>query len=115
MSAATLLARLSSAGISIKLQNGRLILEAPRGVITAELHAQMVEHKAELISTLAGQSAHYGEDDLAKIAKHTIAELLSVAYRRHLSAEKTRPDLAQDSANNPLAIDSAQSVHGDVP
>jgi hypothetical protein len=62
MNAASLLAQLRGAGISITSNAGRLILDAPAGAVTAELRAELVKRKAELIATLETARGYLRED-----------------------------------------------------
>jgi hypothetical protein len=48
-------ALLSSAGIRLSL---RLVVDAPRGVLTEEIKAALAAHKARLVSRLAAADAH---------------------------------------------------------
>jgi len=114
MTATTLLAQLRSAGVLIGVRNGRLILEAPRGVITADLRSKIVEHRAELISALVEQPVNSNEDSIASDARRVIAGLLASAYRRY-AVNQSRRTAAGNQGTEPLAIPPDQSVHGVVP
>ena len=56
--AASLVASLRTVGISIGIVDGRLLVEAPRGTITPDIRAQLVNCKAELVATLEFEEGH---------------------------------------------------------
>src|SRR4051794_35840688 len=52
MNAATLLADLCRRGVRLSVSGERLSIDAPRGTVTADLRAALIEHKADLIRLL---------------------------------------------------------------
>lgn len=52
MSGCELLTVLWEKGIGVTAADGRLRLEAPRGVLTSELRAKVAEHKGEMLALL---------------------------------------------------------------
>jgi hypothetical protein len=53
MTATTILAQLQASGVSLGVvAPDRLRVEAPRGVVTAEVQATLAKHKAEIIAEL---------------------------------------------------------------
>ncbi|MCP4001220.1 MAG: amino acid adenylation domain-containing protein [Gammaproteobacteria bacterium] len=52
MSAAELLGQLSKLGVRLRVEDGELRVSAPQGVLTAELHEQLKDSKAELLELL---------------------------------------------------------------
>ena len=52
MTAAELLAELQSRGVTVRADDGHLQVDAPRGVVTPELHQHLQEHKADLLAVL---------------------------------------------------------------
>ena len=114
MTAAALLASLRAKGISISSEGGRLILEAPAGVITANLRGELVKRKAELISALAPDHGHPADLNLAE-SQTEIAKLLATAYRRYREILRVGQDRPESSADYDLAKPATSSVHGVVP
>ncbi|MMS77891.1 hypothetical protein D9O31_15365, partial [Salmonella enterica] len=55
--AAALFEKLSTLGVQIWQEQGRLNYSAPRGVVTPELLSEMKEHKIALIALLQDQQA----------------------------------------------------------
>lgn len=115
MSAASLLAQLRAAGVSINSGQGRLIVEAPTGVITPELHAELVQCKAELICELEKPPVIADEDSAVIEARREIVGLLAVAYRRCSAVQRVGTDRSSRPTNQGLANSSETSVHGVVP
>jgi len=58
MSAATLIRECRERGIRLLPVGEKLRVEAPKGLLTLELRAQLVASKAELLCLLAEQDAH---------------------------------------------------------
>jgi hypothetical protein len=114
MNATLLLARLRGAGVSISSLRGGLIVEAPPGVVTAELRAELVRCKAELIAWLEKSQHDAHEDSIVTEARYEIAGLLAKAYRRFSATQRVSGD-QPNSGNNGLANYPSSSVHGDVP
>ena len=54
MTAATLIGRLHAAGVQLTANGDKLHISAPAGVLTPELRAELVEHKAALMAALTG-------------------------------------------------------------
>lgn len=54
MKALHLLQRLKAAGVALRTDGETLKVNAPRGALTAQLRAEIAEHKADLIELLAG-------------------------------------------------------------
>jgi hypothetical protein len=57
MSAATILTDLTAWGVRIWTEADRIKLDAPNGVLTDGIKAQLAAHKAELLAILGSQSA----------------------------------------------------------
>ncbi len=53
MSAHEIIERVQQVGIRLAARDGKLVIDAPRGAITADLRAMLVEHKDELLRLLA--------------------------------------------------------------
>ncbi len=56
MNAADLLARLHAEGVSVGLDGGTIVLDAPRGALTSELVAELRIRKPEVITALTGRT-----------------------------------------------------------
>ena len=56
MSPGTLLEYLRSHGAHLEVRNGRLLVEAPPGILTLELKAELAARKAELLALLVPAS-----------------------------------------------------------
>ncbi len=107
-----MLGKLRAARILVRFEAGRLIVEAPVGVVTAEIRAELVRHKAELMSSLAVDSGHRtGQEPIATEAIREVASLLAVAYRRHVKVQRAPVDEPTESVNRELAFSTRQSVH----
>jgi hypothetical protein len=57
MSAADLLAELSSLGVALEVSGDRLRVKGPKGAITPELHEALTNSKQELITLINGGNA----------------------------------------------------------
>ena len=115
MNTASLLAELRVAGIAISSEGGRLIVEAPPGAVTAELRAELMKRKAELLATLETAHGHVDKDLPVTRARIEIAQLLAIAYRRDAAIQRVSSDQPESSVNGQLANAHRSSVHGDVP
>lgn len=56
MTAAKLLADLRAQGIRLAINGDRIHIDAPKGKLTPELRAVIVEHKAEILAILAAET-----------------------------------------------------------
>lgn len=112
MTAAALLASLRSRGISIATERGRLILDAPEGVVTLEMRGELGRNKAEIITVLEDE-AHSRDSTLAS-ALNEITGLLALAYGRHQQILHAGGRDGKDFADTGLANPGRTSVHGDV-
>ena len=57
MSGETLIARLKTEGVDLAAAGGRLLLDAPEGVLTDELLAEIRSHKQEILAALQTQQS----------------------------------------------------------
>jgi len=65
MSAHGLLTELRARGVALSTADGRLHVEAPRGIVTPQLRAALTMHKAELLRLLNLCEHVAGDADLA--------------------------------------------------
>lgn len=82
MTPTMLLARLSALGVRLSVSGERLRTEAPKGVLTRDLLAQLRAHKAELLAALASGAAGDGFDggDMKKAERgHALGQVAVVA------------------------------------
>lgn len=114
MSAVSLLTQLRAAGASITCDRGRLIIEAPAGLMTPELRTELVKYKAELIAMVKATSGNIGTDAETIEARNRIAGLLAMAHRR-IVAMKCAGERQATPGNHELAKLPRSSVHGVVP
>ena len=114
MSMAAFLETLRARGISISASSGRLIVEAPEEVLTAELSGELTRRKAELIAELVTTPQRTEVSGLLE-AQNTVASLLAMAYRRHGAVPRVGMDRKASTADCGLASVGGSSVHGDVP
>lgn len=114
MSARSFLERLRTRGISITADRGWLIVEAPEGVVTAELRGELLRRKAELIAALKATPPRTEASNLLE-AQSKVASLLAIAYRRHAAVQRVETDRKAGGADCGLASAGESSVHGDVP
>ncbi len=68
MTAVALLAELSSLGIRLAAEDGRLRVNAPKGALTDELKARIAARKSELLELLS-RPGHLGPAPLARVAR----------------------------------------------
>jgi hypothetical protein len=60
-----LMAEVRAAGAQLGLDGGKLVIDAPRGALTAAQRELLVAHRAEIAALLAEPSeSHYGPDDV---------------------------------------------------
>jgi hypothetical protein len=110
--ATSVLARTRAAGISIHAKSGRLIIEAPQGLVTSEVRAELAQQKTELMRALAEEQRKQERgDDAVTQAFAEIAGLLATAYRRYAKVQRV-PLGSTDSVNKELALSPVVSVHG---
>lgn len=114
MTAAILLKSLRATGISISSERGRLIVEAPAGVLSAQLRAELVRRKPEVIAALEVEQQS-PENGTQLEVQNEIASLLATAYRRHAAIQRVGTDRGEGSVDCGLANSDVSSVHGDVP
>lgn len=114
MSTVAFLDALHARGISISAGGGRLMVEAPEGVVTAELRGELMRRKAELIATLETTQQRTEASKLLQ-AQSEVASLLAAAYRRHAAVQRVGTDRQAAAADCSLANAGGSSVHGDVP
>ena len=108
---AALISHLRSVGVTIKSKQGRLIVAAPKGVLTAEWREELARRKAELITALEERFGP-NEDPAVTDARRKVVGLLAAAYRRYIIIQRARPG---DSVSEKLANSCRSSVHGVVP
>jgi hypothetical protein len=113
MNAAALLSMLRNAGATISSGRGRLIVEAPPGVLTAAVREDLAKHKAAVLALLGATPKNTDEDPILHEAFREITNFLVVAYRRYAAVSRVGQDRISDSPPK-LAISSGESVHGVV-
>jgi hypothetical protein len=112
-SATSFIANLRRAGVSLRQEGSRLIVEAPHGVVTQDIHAHMVRSKQELLAALARESAGLANrNQEAADAAHEICGLLAVAYGRFSAVRRVATDRSGAQRRNGLALPGELSVHG---
>jgi hypothetical protein len=109
--ATSLLASLRAVGILIRSEEGRLVVEAPRGIITPEIRSQLAKRKTELVSILKLEEEHKANDAITAEALRKVAALLATAYQRRQRIPRI-PEVAGYPLNIELALPAGQSVHG---
>src|SRR5262249_16886123 len=114
MTAAALLGSLRAMGVAIRSEDGRLIVEAPAGLITAEVGRGLGGKKPELVRALHLEHKHLVDSTLRE-GQNEIAKLLANAYRRYSAIQRVSEDQPGNSGNDELAKSDISSVHGVVP
>jgi len=113
MNTAALLTDLRKAGVQLYREGTRLIVEAPPGMVTPEIRAELSRAKQELLRAVGRQSPEApGEDPIAAEALREIAALLAAAYRRHRQLQPAATNPPSDHCNEALANSGTRSVHG---
>jgi hypothetical protein len=115
MTTVPLLVKLRRVGVVVSAKAGRLILDAPAGVITAELRRELADRKTEIITALLAESVRPDQDSALTEARHVVADLLATAYQRYSAPRRAGSDQRKDSGDGELANSSVSSVHGVVP
>jgi TubC N-terminal docking domain len=110
MNPARLLAELRDAGAILRVHGERLAVEAPTGVITAEIREKLARQKAGLVSLL--RISAEPQIDQAIEAFRDLAKLLAVAYRRYSNAQSVLVDRTPESPSGGVALSDESSVHG---
>ena len=109
----SLLGELRVAGVSIRFDGGRLIVEGPTGAVTPEMRAELVRRKAELVSALdPDPGCPRSEDPITLEAFREVAGLLAVAYQRYAKIQRMPVDQPKEAHLRPLALSGGESVHG---
>jgi hypothetical protein len=111
MTTAEFLSSLNEMGIAVANEDGKLVIDAPAGVVTVQLREELARRRNELIAALGMRSEHT-EDDVLTHAQRNIAGMLAGAYRRLLVGEQTDINREVTSVTNRLACPCASSVHG---
>jgi TubC N-terminal docking domain len=90
-----------------------LIVEAPAGVLTPDIRAELVKRKAALICALQRvQVAPLIEDPLTRQSLHKVAYLLAVAFQRYAEIQRVPIQQPEDAVTKELALSPPESVHG---
>lgn len=113
MNSAALITDLRKAGVQLYREGTRLIVEAPPGIVTPEIRAELLRAKHELLTAVDRRSSEaMGDDQIAAEALRYIADLLALAYRR--SAAHGHTSAHREAAHIPrgLALPGEASVHG---
>ena len=101
--------KLRGAGVVLRMNGDRLLVQAPAGVVTAELREEIVRRKPELISAIQGSSSKTpAEPDSLR----EIANLLTAAYQRYVAIPKPHAEQRIESAPAGVALFGTTSVHG---
>lgn len=109
----SLLGELRAAGVSIRLEGERLIVEGPTGAVTPEMRAELVRRKAELVSALESDpGCPPREDPITLEAFREVAGLLALAYQRYAKIQRMPVDQPKEPPLQPLALSESKSVHG---
>src|ERR1700690_1470343 len=98
-----LIARLRTNGVSLRPDGTRLIVDAPRGAITPDLHQQMMLVKPEILSALAAEAPGPREDSVATKAISEIGILLATSYLRSVNVTQIGRAQGRDSGDPRLA------------
>jgi TubC N-terminal docking domain len=109
----SLLVRLRATGVSISGEGERLVIDAPKGVITAELRAEVASMKFEILRLLEAEAAAAEKDFQLAKAIDAAAGLLAGAYKRH-PGPRPWADQTPTSSDSTLALSGDTSVHGGV-
>jgi len=112
---ALFIAQLRALGVSVRSNGPRLIVAAPRGVITSELREQMARLKPHILYELEAEAPALYADTPAWEAIREIAALLATAYRRRQELQREQVGLPRKSVDDALANLARSSVHGVVP
>ena len=111
--ASSLITKIRAHGISLHREGGRLIVEAPAGVITPDLRVELGRLKQELLSQLDLESRKESVEDAAANAICENAGLLAIAYVRYKAVQRATID-QPGVPTSKLALSSEPSVHGVV-
>ena len=115
MSAAALITDLRKAGVQFYRVGTRLIVEAPPGLVTPEIRAELSRSKQELLNAVGRQSPEAtGDDQVVAEALREIAALLAAAYRRQQEIRRVPEHHPGAGAQHGLALSGQASVYGVV-
>lgn len=109
--AIALIKRLRGAGVALRQEGTRLLVEAPVGVITPEVRRHLVRLKQPVLEALTKEAAADDCDGRNADAVYEVSALLAIAYRRCFA---NKP-VGRGSGDAGLANSSESSVHGVVP
>ena len=104
------LADLRKAGIIVRANGDRLVVEAPAGLVTTQLRDELARRKTTLLFALRDSTEPgLGPEDSENL--HEVASLLAVAYQRFLRIPKVPVDQAFCATPAGVALSAGPSVH----
>ncbi|MDW6003285.1 non-ribosomal peptide synthetase [Vibrio mangrovi] len=108
MSIAVLLAELFQHDIHLRLADGKLKIDAPKGALTAEVKQTLQARKAEIMAYLESQNQSVGLPSLSRVDRAARYFPLSFAQERMWFLQQFEQESGQYNVNALL------SLHGDV-
>src|SRR6266851_2883706 len=102
---AVLITDLRKAGVRLSREGARLIVEAPPGVVTPQIRAELSRSKQELLTTLGAEPrGATGDDRIAAEAVREMAGMFAAAYRRHQELRRVPEDRTDAERHRGLAL-----------
>ena len=114
MDASELLANLTQRGVQLSVDKDKLSIRSPKGVLTPELHAALVVHKAELIAFLHEMDVDVSSTSIPLaqgLSLQTIGRLIS-GFVEHSNVEFKPPIIAPKAMAQKLTVTFKPLPHG---
>lgn len=105
------LADLRKAGIIVRANGDRLVVEAPAGLVTTQLRDELARRKETLLFALRDSiELRLVPEDMEILRE--VANLLAVAYQRFLRIPRVPAEEASCKATVGVALSGESSVYG---
>jgi hypothetical protein len=91
--ASVLLAEVRAAGVQIGLDGGKLLIEVPRGALTAAQRERLVEHRAEIAALLTVPANDQANRDMSRTVPHVPVDSLPASLKAAFEERAAIPEI----------------------